>query len=186
MTRPFSLERLEQLLVRPHTFRRHDVDYSVSAAMLMARFEADLGVSSTYYVMTTSPFYSPTEAFALATVVSGLGHQVGWHVDGRKTLVSRIAQLAPDTQISFHCPRPSDLWRRFPGVRSAYDPIWKDAYYADSRGRFAYGDPEDAPAGTTIQINLHPEWWFEPRWHQQVSEREYADFFHEPKSSLAA
>lgn len=150
----------------------------------MARFESCLEVRSTYYVMTTSPFYSPTEGLALAASVSELGHRVGWHIDGRRTPVDQIAHLAPDAAVSFHCPRPNELWRRFPGVRSAYDPIWKEHYYADSRGRFSHGDPENARADSTIQINLHPEWWFDPQWHQRISDRVYEKFFYEPKSRL--
>lgn len=183
-SRPFTRERLIDLLQRSDTFWRHDVDCSLSSARKMAELEQELGVRSTYYLMTTSPFYSPTEALAFASVASSCGHRIGWHVDPRKTPTNRLAVLSPGAKISFHCPRPSELWTRFPGVDSAYDPIWEGKYYADSRGRFAHGDPEDDDRATLLQINLHPEWWFDPHWHQRISASAYEDFFHEPKSEL--
>jgi hypothetical protein len=181
--RPFTIERLTELFQRPHTFWRHDVDYSLAAATKMARLEQELGVSSTYYLMMTSPFYSPMGALAFAAVASSLGHQIGWHVDPRRTPTNRLATMAPGAKISFHCPRPSELWTQFPGVISAFDPIWEGHYYADSRGQFSYGDPEDdGRVHVSIQINLHPEWWFDPHWYQCVNDREYQDFFYESKS----
>lgn len=183
--REFDRLRLIGLLTRPRTVLRHDVDYSITAAISMARLEEALGVTSRYYIMTSSPFYTPTDAFGLAQVLVLLGHEIGWHVDPRETPPATFANNVVRMPVSWHCPRPSELWKRFPGVESAYDPIWRGSYYADSRGRFAHGDPEDHDSAGYIQVNLHPEWWFESDWHLGVDEDEYAAFWHEPKSALS-
>ena len=38
---------------------RHDVDMSLGPAVEMARREAAHGISTDYYILTTSPFYNP-------------------------------------------------------------------------------------------------------------------------------
>lgn len=189
MSRPFTEERLAFLLTRTDgkTFWRHDVDASLEAATKMAQLEQELEVSATYYLMIDSPFYEPADAFVIGQIIQAMGHEVGWHLDERRWPPSD-APNAMDFRIkcSFHCPTEAVLWRRFSGIDSAYDPIWKGRYYADSRGRFAYGDPEDDASGQTLQINLHPEWWFDPGIHELISDREYEEFFHEPRGALAA
>lgn len=184
--RPFTVERLLPLLKRPRTFWRHDVDASIPAARLMALLEWENGVHANYYLMTTSPFYTPVEAFLFAGQLSEMGHAIGWHADLRETDLRRYDEARTELRVSAHCPRPTDLWVRFPGVEYAYDPIWKDRYYADSRGCFAHGDPEDHPDRGTIQVNLHPEWWFDRDIHDALPDEEYEAFFHEPRSALAA
>lgn len=175
--RPFSIERLHDLLTSAPagTFFRHDVDFSPAAAVSMARFEQERGVRSTFYVMTTSPFYTAAEGLELAAEVSRLGHRVGVHLDWR------VSQLPRWGLFSFHCPRAKELWRDdIQPARNAYAAIWQGRYFSDSRGRFAYGDPEDAFGGEPLQIGLHPEWWFDPFWTDAIDPEPYRAFFHEP------
>ena len=40
---------------------RHDVEFSVPIALKMAKIEADLGISSTYFVQLHSDFYNALE-----------------------------------------------------------------------------------------------------------------------------
>lgn len=184
--REFDHLRLIGILTREPVFIRHDVDYSIRAALRMAELEHTLGISANYYLMTDSPFYFAEEAFAASVVLAQMEHTVGWHVDPRRIDPSVFARSARfPVLVSFHCPRETELWRRFPGADSAYDPIWEGLYYADSRGRFSHGDPEDHDARQTIQVNLHPEWWFEPDWHEAVDPDVYESFWHEPKELLS-
>jgi len=62
---------------RPERFvvLRHDVDRKEENAAVMAELEADRGVSSTYYLRTST--FSP----ALAERLVGLGHEVGYHYE---------------------------------------------------------------------------------------------------------
>lgn len=185
MNRPFTAERLEELLTRMCTFWRHDVDVSLSAAREMALLEHRLGVSGMYYLMVDSPFYDADTAYAFACFLQNHGHKLGLHVDLRKRNLDEIAEMFPDAFVSAHCPRPEDLWIQESRVFYAYDAWWEGRYYADSRGRFAHGDPEDDhDPRRTLQINLHPEWWFEPDWCETVEDDLYEAFFHEPKESL--
>lgn len=187
---PFTLDRLANLYeMRTEwqdnfTFWRHDVDFSPEAAEKMGGFERDMGVRGTYFLIA-GPFYDDGAAIELTMLLTNMGHRVGWHVDTRHTPPDRIeAAVGWDVPVSFHCPRSYELWKRYPFV-CAYDQSWEGRYYADSRGRFAYGDPE-RDHRRRLQINLHPEWWFEPDWHLNVDPVEYEDFFYEPIDRLAA
>ncbi|MFC7098958.1 hypothetical protein [Halobaculum marinum] len=54
---------------------RHDVDRKVANARRMARIEADRGVSTTYYVRTST--FDP----AFVASLESLGHEVGYHYE---------------------------------------------------------------------------------------------------------
>ena len=160
------------------------MDVSPEAAEKMGRFERDLGVRGTYYLIA-GPFYDDGAVIELTMLLTNMGHRVGWHVDTRYTPPDRIAAaVGRDVPVSFHCPRSYELWKPY-DFDCAYSPEWRDRYYADSRGQFAYGDPEDSH-WSNLQINLHPEWWFEPDWHLKVDPVEYEDFFYEPIDRLPA
>lgn len=179
MSRPFTADRLRELLTDPRFVLRHDVDFSLLAALRMAELEHDLNRQATYYLMWSNPFYSAEQALLLAMALTSLGHRVGAHLDPRTQGLGQMYRKIP---ISFHCPRPSDLWRPHAGYDDfAYAAEWEGRYYADSRGRFAHGDPEDDPRNEPLQLNLHPEWWFAPRWLDTVDDELYERFFHEPK-----
>jgi hypothetical protein len=167
--RAFTIGRLEELLaVAPvRTFWRHDVDVSLDAALAMAELEYELGVDATFYLMSTSPFYTAAQALRAAAALSASGHRVGWHVDTRWTPLSMIPRPAA---VSFHCPTDDVLWRDFPWFENAYAAHWKGRYVADSRGSFEHGDPEDKFDGEPLQVNLHPEWWFERDWRERRPE----------------
>jgi hypothetical protein len=170
------------------TFWRHDVDVSLEAALEMAWFEAQRNVTATYFIMPVdNPFYTETEALGFAGQIADLGHSVALHVDPRyhEDMGYLLRAVGHAGQFSWHCPRVEDLWVAIPKVKSAYDPYWEGAYYSDSRGRFAYGDPEDDRQERPVQIALHPEWWFSPEVHDDIPDDVYEDFFHEPKALLA-
>lgn len=176
--RPFSLERLEALLALEDVTWRHDIDCSLTASLQMAELQARQGVSATYYVMARSPYYNPFSHHAIKTIrrIADLGHTLGVHVDldaPRDMILNRqeitraseyehklLARLYPVTcAVSFHCPPACVLWRDIDGFESAYAPQWQGRYFADSRGAFLYGDPEDSDVRPLL-VNLHPEHWF--------------------------
>jgi hypothetical protein len=149
----------------------------------MAQFEADLDIRATYFLMLNNPFYSNHDALALCMLLSAAGHKIGWHVDTRRVPIEGLS-AAGNVPVSFHCPRSYELWQNY-DFECAYAAEYKDRYYSDSRGVFAYGDPEDDHR-SALQINLHPEWWFDPGWYDQVDDVAYEDFWYEPKSRLPA
>ena len=108
---------------------RHDVDGDLVAALNMARLEAELGISSTYFLMWRSPCYNLMSRFgqSAAEQILAYGHQIGLHYDqgfdsdrnlSADYTVSSIEQQATwleqflDTtvhSISFHQPSSSLL-----------------------------------------------------------------------------
>lgn len=178
--RPFSLERLESLLSLDGVTWRHDVDQSPNAALAMARFEASLGVKATFYVMARSPFYNPFSHHTRGVIreIATLGHRLGVHCDlnaprgyegspseatyfvrREHEFLRAVTRLPFTRRVSFHRPPDCVLWQNLVGFESAYAPQWQGHYFADSRGAFLYGDPEDSDV-RPLQINLHPEHWF--------------------------
>jgi hypothetical protein len=144
----------------------------------MAKFEYARGVSATYYVMARSPYYNPFSHHAQQAIrqIVTLGHSLGVHcdLDAQRDAPQDLSKAARDADVehallaalypvtyrlSFHCPPAGVLWRDIPGFESAYAPEWQGHYFADSRGAFLYGDPEDSIV-RPLQINLHPEHWF--------------------------
>lgn len=151
------------------------MDVSLAAAVAMARMQARLHVSATFYIMARSPYYNPWSAEGAAALreIVLCGHRLGLHVDldaARDTMVTMATltamaeddrNLLPATScaLSLHCPPASLLWVDVPGHDYAYAPAWRGRYLSDSRGLFAFGDPEDHSA-RPLQVSLHPEHWF--------------------------
>lgn len=141
----------------------------------MARMQARMHVRSTFYVMARSPYYNPWSAEGAAALreIMQYGHRIGLHVDldaPRNAMVtmSTLTTMAEDDRdllpgsssaLSLHCPPTSLLWVDVPGYEYAYAPRWRGRYLSDSRGLFAFGDPEDH-VGRPLQVSLHPEHWF--------------------------
>ena len=62
---------------------RHDIDGDLSAAIAMARQEAELGITSTYFLMWRSPCYNLMSRSSqnFAESIIQCGHQIGLHYD---------------------------------------------------------------------------------------------------------
>lgn len=166
-----------------HLVLRHDIDFSLRAAVDIARIEADMGVRSHYYVLLQTEFYnlcSPQD-WDRVLEIADLGHDVGLHFDASRydadleTLEEAVARecnvLAAITgqeveTVSFHRPAQSllGLDRPLAGRLHAYQPrfFFDIAYVADSRGLFRYGHPLDHIAfaeAKAMQLLTHPIWW---------------------------
>ncbi len=59
---------------------RHDVDDRLDSALHLAGLERDRGLSTTYFVLHTAPYYGRAIVPALRRLQE-LGHEVGWHND---------------------------------------------------------------------------------------------------------
>lgn len=62
---------------------RHDVDYSLKAAVAIAKIESRLGIRTTYFLLLHSPYYNileETEARRVREILD-MGHQLGLHFD---------------------------------------------------------------------------------------------------------
>jgi hypothetical protein len=146
-------------------FLRHDVDLSLAAAVEMAELEANLGVSTTYLLMTESVFYnlsSPDGVAALARLRE-LGHAVGLHaVYPNVKLDSRFEPV-----VSWHNPRPEYMSDEIDGAVNAYGTRYfsPDRYRSDSNQHWRAGCPHEelrTRAFSWLQILVHPAIWVYP------------------------
>ena len=62
---------------------RHDVDYDLNKAVRFAEFENNIGVTSTYFVLLTSPLYNALSKEGRDAIIriNSLGHCIGLHYD---------------------------------------------------------------------------------------------------------
>lgn len=158
-------------------FLRHDIDFCLGAAAECAELEHGLGVTATYFLMLSTPFYnlhSPTGRRCLDRL-RALGHRISLHFDpeahedidaGFEAERAAFEALTGErlSFVSIHRPR-AFLGRRLPGVEHSYEPAWfRDvAYMSDSCGAFRHGHPLGSEAfreGRPIHLLLHPVWWF--------------------------
>lgn len=167
----------------PHLILRHDLDMSLEAALPIAEIEAELGVSSCYFVLLRTEMYNPFSAAGIGALehLHALGHEIGLHLDaslygtGREALERAAAKecaafeeiLATDVRtISFHRPPPEllDFVGTLAGRRHAYEPRFfsEIGYCSDSRGDWHHGHPLEHAAvaeGRALQLLTHPIWW---------------------------
>ncbi len=176
----------------PFVLLRHDVDYSLEAALRMAEFEARLGVSATYFLLFSSPFYCllSDNSADFPRRLMAMGHEVGLHYDVRafksateptlfpqllSAQVELLSVLTGDEVVSIAMHNPS-LGGEDPFVNGSYVSAYEDrftkdiAYYSDSCGawrdefvRLVKGD--DLPP--KLQLLTHPMYWCrtpETRW----------------------
>lgn len=162
-------------------YLRHDIDICLEEAVEMARTEAEVGVSATYFVLTNSPVYNvfAEDSRKLVRYIQQLGHWVGLHIDpvlfSADDLVQfeeRIVNLIKFYReyldivpvVSFHRPSNMVLGRDFRAFVSTYSPrFFTDIkYVSDSRGTWR----EECPcqrlndrAHEAMQVLIHPIWW---------------------------
>jgi len=177
---PFGTES-----TRPHVLWRHDVDYSVHRAVVLARLEAELGVRATYFLTLHSDLYNVLEpaVHERAREIAALGHWIGLHfdagfapdgdMDARAAWEGRILSEALEVSVetvSLHNPSVSGLDAHdaeelggmvHAGARSIRDAY---GYVSDSNGYWRVERlPEVIAAGAHDRLHVltHPEWWQE-------------------------
>lgn len=163
---------------------RHDLDTSVHRALALAKIEAGLGISATYFLFSRSLYYNLLHPAVKSLVhqIIGLGHKIGLHFDvsmdylpsqflsllehEKALLVSEFQQEVE--AVSFHLA--GNFESRLPkeplvcGMVNAYsDEIRRNyKYISDSNGlwRFDRWDEVIAPDRfPRLHILVHPEWW---------------------------
>jgi hypothetical protein len=160
---------------------RHDVDLSPERALAMARIEADLGVTATYFFLLTTPVYNPIAPRHRRAIegIESLGHDVGLHFDthqawddrpGRRSVVETVTrELAaldrlvdePVDVVSFHVPPDWVLDRSFEGFTNAYAPRYfsEITYLSDSNQKWRVRRPFADGVPETLQLLVHPGLW---------------------------
>lgn len=169
-------------LNKRHLILRHDIDFSLEAAVHMAELEAAQGWQAYYFILLRTEFYNPLSDAGLASLrkLVALGHQIGLHFDAslykqaddlphaasRECAILASIIEKPVDVLSLHRPHPDLLGAGFevPGRLNAYSTkFFEDiAYCSDSRGAWHHGHPLDHKAfqqGGPMQLLTHPIWW---------------------------
>ena len=166
-------------------YLRHDVDFSLEAALRLAKIDKMNGVYSTFFIRFGSPFYNLFD-FNQSKIIKkiiDLGHQVGLHFDER-CIGSQKTQATIEDEvmrqlkilkkyfnikniISFHYPSRFIFNKNF-GVdkfKSTYSAQFfsEIKYLSDSRGIWKDGcackllTSKNLPEN--LQLLMHGEWW---------------------------
>jgi len=141
---------------------RHDVDLSLEAALALAEVEAELGVWSTWFLMTRSVFYNLDSAVGQSSIerLRSLGHRVAHHaVWPDVDLDARF-----DPVVAWHNPDPDYMSAPVDGAVNVMTAPWFDPehYRSDSNAHWRHGCPHDALAAGEfgwLQLLIHPEIW---------------------------
>lgn len=169
----FDLTKKNQLILR------HDIDFDIKAAYEIAVIEHELNVKSTFFFLLRGDFYNliNSENYDLVKKIESLGHKISLHYDieiytnPQKELIAEIKIFEDffNTKIdiiSIH--RPSRDFLKNPNnyfnVTNTYEDKYfkKISYFADSGGRFRFGNPLESPdykLNHNIQLLTHPIWW---------------------------
>lgn len=129
---------------------RHDVEFSIPAALRMAEIEAEFGVQATYFLLQTSEYnpFEEDEAVLIRRILE-LGHDIGLHydaalferlgIDPLKTAAAQIELFETFFQtkihaMSSHMPMRSGRTFSIPGILDTYDPLFltEMKYISDS------------------------------------------------------
>lgn len=164
---------------------RHDVDFSLNAALRLARLEAEEGVRATYFLHIHSEYYNLLEArmTGIAREILSLGHVVGLHFDAEyhvirdksdlenhlifeKGILERVLS-APIDVFSFHNPVSLESVEQnleIAGLVNVYAAHFQKnvPYISDSNGYWRFKRLKDvltAAEEPCLHVLTHPEWW---------------------------
>ncbi len=165
---------------------RHDVDIDLDAAIEMAKLEAEVGIKSTYFLMTRGVFYNLFTIRGQNTVkkLLELGHQIGLHCYLNIGRTQHVSQEYIEREVhrdfaildnffgegnfrrivSFHNPPQSFLGLKFSSFLSASEErFFKEIkYLSDSNANWREGPLEnwlEAARYSQFSIVLHPIIW---------------------------
>jgi hypothetical protein len=183
---PFSRAKYSNEKLERKVLLRHDIDQSLTKAAKMAEIEANLGISSTYFLFLKSPFYNifSNEDEKYVRQIIEQNHHIGLHFDysgsSSKTISQIPFQIKQEAEflqnffgikvdaISFHRPFNISFFNKLElsSYPNAYEKTFVEnfKYFSDSRGCWRYGHPLDSIEfleKKNLQILVHPIWWNE-------------------------
>ena len=164
---------------RPVLLLRHDLDRPLKAAELFGQIEAELGVTSTFFVQTACDFYNLLSRDSRG-IIEGLateGHEIGLHYEaerylgelGGRHLVSDLRLLEdfsgqPVVSASQHIPIDGDRISLVEHVKNeAYESRFTEQpmnYISDSLMVWRQATPHDLlDSKASFQFLSHPDTW---------------------------
>jgi hypothetical protein len=173
---------------------RHDVDFSVEAALKVAKLDKELGVSSTFFFMLNSVFYNifARKDYEQIVEIADMGHTVSLHMEKGFCNISQFAykthkifcdwiKSVEKNIVSVHRPGSLTPDCELPkGIKSVYDPEYtQDMKYFSDSGCKWYENPltsQEFKERKNIQLLLHPIWWvYEGESVSEIFERFLAE-----------
>jgi hypothetical protein len=168
----------QQPLIKNKILIRHDIDFSISAAVKIAKIEKDFNIQSTFFFMLTSNMYTLSSKVNIEHIkeIKNYGHKISLHYDptvyyeknsflNEKNFFENLFDVNIDI-VSIHRPGIflENNNQNLCGVPHTYqDRFFKDmAYISDSAGNDVnlkidqYLERQDS-AG--LQLLIHPIWW---------------------------
>ena len=162
---------------------RHDVEFSIPAALRLAEIEADEGIQSTFFLLQTSDYnpFEEEEAVQIRRILD-LGHDIGLHYDA--ALFERLGMDAAATAeaqirlfetffstkvhaMSSHMPMRSGKTFSLPGVIDTYDPMFltEMKYISDSTQSWREGVvTQNLDKYNQIHLLTHEYIWHPGGW----------------------
>lgn len=162
---------------------RHDIDFSPSRAIDIARIEYQLGVKSTYFILLSTEFYNvfSKETAGIFNEILDMGHDIGLHFDEQRYDASSINQMKDYVYheskilekalgvsinvVSMHRPSKISLDNniKFEGIINSYSQMFfKDMkYVSDSRMNWREDVIEIIKSNKYDKIHIltHPFWY---------------------------
>lgn len=183
-----SFEPFSTAHTGPHVLWRHDIDYSIEHALLLARLEAQKGVRATYFILLSSPYYNLLELESTRQLMEivRLGHWVGLHFDPERytqlgeradlesamrrerDILADIARVNVET-VSLHNPAFAGLLHmddeRLGGMINTYSARLRQSYTycSDSFGYWRHRPIHEVIADAEVDrmhVLTHPVWWW--------------------------
>lgn len=165
---------------------RHDIDYSLQKSVKLAKFEHQLGIKSTYFVLLSSPFYNivSKDAIKMIKKIQNAGHEIGLHFDelnydeseydeigGVEKAIYREIDLISSIldcnirSVSMHRPSPKTLQANYDlgMIVNSYSKEFFEGfkYVSDSRRRWRENVDEVISCGlyNKLHILTHAFWY---------------------------
>jgi hypothetical protein len=164
---------------RPVLLLRHDLDRPIEGAELFGQLEANLGITSTFFVQTACDLYNllSRDSRRIIEHLAKQGHEIGLHYEaerylgghGKQNLISDLRLLEdlsgqPVVSASQHIPIDGDRIDLFEYVKNeAYESRFMEHpmnYISDSLMVWRQATPHDLlDSKASFQFLSHPDTW---------------------------
>ena len=165
---------------------RHDIDFSLDSAKLIAKKENELKINSTYFFMLSSNMYNVFSDNSQKIIfdIKKLGHKISLHFDpsiykeknaGARTEIKTFQNLFKTQLDIISVHRPGNFLKKNNEMLGGCNHTYQDKYFkkikyiSDSGGKDVTNEVsklilDDEP----LQLLIHPLWW--TGYHENVTE----------------
>jgi hypothetical protein len=153
---------------------RHDIDFDLQKALIIAILENEIGVKSTFFIMVTCEHYNVLSPMnkEIINQIKSFGHEIGIHFDPsiyddyKKEFTNQVNVLEniignKVSSVSLHNPSIHGIYPFFENFNNSYfDPFYNENFYIsdscfDFRGKDMFTFIEQIKENS-IQILIHP------------------------------